>query len=118
MSVSSKIREYLASLVPQKTRVVIKGHQQPSASAHVMDVDLLHAFLRMAESGDCTQLFGLYRDIISGHSHTQAEFSKRKLAVLGDPMILTSVDPTDKVAVALDAAVQAHLRCDGYLVLG
>lgn len=109
MSIRSKITEYLAALVPSKTRVIVKGHQQPASSAHVMDVDTLHGYLRMAESGDCTHLFGLYRDILAGHSHTQAEFGKRKLAVLGDPMILTSKDPSDKVAVARDAAVQAHL---------
>jgi phage gp29-like protein len=109
MSVRTEISKLLANLIPTKTRVIVRGKQEPPSSAHAMDVDVLHGYLRSAESGDCTQLFGLYRDILASHSHTQAEFNKRKLAVLGDPLILTSQNPEDAVAVARDAAVQAHL---------
>lgn len=109
MSIRSDIAQLLVNLLPVSTRVIVRGKQQPPATAHLMDVDMLHGYLRSAESGDCTQLFGLYRDIISGHAHTQAEFSKRKLAVLGEPLSLTSKNPKDPVSVARDSAVLDHL---------
>lgn len=104
-----ELSKLLLNLLPTRTRVVVRGHQQPAALAHTMTVDTLHGMLRSAESGDCTQLFGLYRDILATHAHTQAEFSKRKLAVLGDPLTLLSPDPENALAVARDAEVQAHL---------
>ena len=109
MKITSDILALVANLLPTKTRTVVRGFQQPQALAQTMDVDALHAILRNAEAGDCYHLFGLYRDIIAGHAHTQAEFSKRKLAVIGDPITLVSVDPKDAVAVARDAEVQEHL---------
>ena len=59
---------------------------EPSALSHGMDVDRVHSILRSAESGDTRNLFSLYRDIVLGDAHLQAEFAKRKLAVLGDAM--------------------------------
>lgn len=109
MSIRSEITSLISQLLPTKTRVVVRGHQQPPASSHVVDVDVLHGYLRSAEAGDCTQLFGLYRDIVASHSHTQAEFSKRKLAVLGDPLSLVPADPEDPTQASLAGGVQAHL---------
>lgn len=109
MSLKSELASLLANLIPTKTRVIIRGNQQPAATAQAMDVDLLHSYLRQAEAGTTYPLFGLYRDILAGHAHTQGEFGKRKLAVLGEAMTLTSHDPKDAVSVDLAAAVQAHL---------
>lgn len=109
MSIRSELASLLANLIPTKTRVIVRGNQQPPATAQAMDVDLLHSYLRQAESGCTYPLFGLYRDIIAGHAHTQGEFAKRKLAVLCEGMTLTSHDPKDLAAVDLAAAVQAHL---------
>ena len=110
MSLRQEIAKLLGNLIPRETRVILRGHQQPPASAHQMDADLLHSYLRMAESGDCTLLFGLYRDIIAGHAHTQGEFSKRKLAVMGETMALVSRNPKDPIAVARDSEVAEHLN--------
>jgi phage gp29-like protein len=109
MSLKSEIQALLAKLVPTKTRVIVRGRQQPPASSHLMDVDLLHSYLRMAEAGDTTLLFGLYRDILASHSHTQGEFSKRKLAVLGDPLTITAKNPDDPAEAAWAAELQEHL---------
>lgn len=109
MSLKSELAGLLANLIPTKTRVIVRGNQQPPATAQAMDVDLLHSYLRQAESGCTYPLFGLYRDIIAGHAHTQGEFAKRKLAVLCEGMVLTSHDPKNADAVALAAAVQSHL---------
>lgn len=109
MSIRSNLANLLASLIPTKTRVIVRGNQQPPATAHAMDVDTLHAYLRQAEGGVTYPLFGLYRDIIAGHAHTQGEFAKRKLAVLCEGMTLTAHDPKDLAAVDLASAVQSHL---------
>lgn len=109
MSLKQELLKLAQSLIPTQTRVVMRGHQQPPSTAHVMDVDMLHGMLRSAEQGYTDRLFGLYRDILANHTHTQAEFSKRKLAVLGNPLTLTSADEKDATQEALNKAVQTHL---------
>lgn len=109
MSLKTELIKLAAGLIPMQTRVVVRGSQQPPSMAHVLDVDALHGLLRSAEQGYTDRLFGLYRDILASHAHTQAEFSKRKLAVLGQPLTLTSRDPKDAAQEALNTAVQEHL---------
>lgn len=110
MSLKSAISELLSNLrPPTRTRVIVRGHQQPPSSAHQIDVDVLHGYLRSAEAGDTRQLFGLYRDILASHAHTQAVFGTRKLAVLGDPLNLIPEDPDNAEETALALAVQKHL---------
>lgn len=75
----------------------------------MLDVDRLHTAFRSAEAGDTTDLFGLYRDMLGSHSHAQAEFSKRKLAVLGNDMVITPKDSDDAAQVLLAEAVKEHL---------
>lgn len=77
---------------------IVTLRTEPAAIAQQMDVDRVHSVIRAAESGFTRDLFTLYRDVIASDSHIQTEFSKRKLAVLGDKM---SVLPWDK-AVAAD----------------
>jgi phage gp29-like protein len=110
MSLQTEIRNLLTNLLPPaRTRVIIRGSQQPPALAHTLDVDAIHGILRSAEQGETTRLFALYRDIVVGHAHTQGEFSKRKLAVLGEPITLIPHDPEDPTAAAHCQAVQNHL---------
>ena len=110
MSLRTQITGYLAQLLPTKTRTIIRGKQQPAASAHLMDVDVMHGYLRSAEAGDTTPLFGLYRDILAGHAHTQGEFNKRKLAVLGEPLTLTPKNAENPAEVAWVAELQTQLE--------
>lgn len=109
MSLKSELSALVANLIPTKTRVIIRANQQPASTAQAMDVDLLHSYLRQAEGGVTYPLFGLYRDILGGHAHTQGEFSKRKLAVLSEGITLSATDPKNPTEVALAAAVQTHL---------
>lgn len=75
-------------------RITIYDQQQdPAYLAASLDVDTLHGILREAESGNPQRLFALYRDVILSDSHAQTEFTKRKLAVLGD---VFSCLPDDK----------------------
>ena len=108
MSINSEIKALIRNLLPTTTRVVVRGRQQPQATSHLMDVDMLHSYLRSAEQGDTTQLFGLYRDILASHAHTQGQFSTRKLAVLGDPLSFTPKNPDDLAEAAWVADLQAH----------
>jgi hypothetical protein len=93
--------------------VIVRPSQQPASVAQALDVDFLHGLLRQAESGVTYPLFGLYRDIIGGHAHTQGEFSKRKLAVLSEGITLSAQDPKNAFEVALAAEVQTHLLEQG-----
>jgi phage gp29-like protein len=108
MTLKTQITAILANFLPTKTRTVIRGKQQPQASAHLMDVDLLHSYLRSAEQGDTERLFGLYRDLLAGHAHTQGQFNTRKLAVLGEPLTFTPKNPDDAAESAWVAQLQKH----------
>lgn len=109
MSLRKDILDLASQLIPTRTRIVVRGSQQPAAVAHTLSVDTLHGYLRSAEQGDTADLFALYRDIIGSHAHTQAEFGKRKLAVLREPFSLTPADPEDDAQAAHTKAVLNHL---------
>ncbi len=110
MPLTNQIRTLLSHLIPtRQTRVIVRGNQQPPALAHTVDVDTIHGILRTAEQGEPARLFALYRDIIGGHAHTQGEFSKRKLAVLGEPLTLVPSDPENPEESAHCAAVREHI---------
>ena len=101
--------KWLASFLPTRTLVPFNdSRQEPSAIAHTLDADRLGSILRSAESGDMEDLFSLYRDLVAGHSHAQAEFSKRKLAVVGDDPVFTPFDPEDTAQVAVAHAIEAQ----------
>jgi phage gp29-like protein len=74
-------------------------------------VSAVQSMLRAAESGDTRRLFGLYRDLAASGTHVQAEFAKRKLALLSQPMTLIPADRTnadDLAAVEACKALVAH----------
>ena len=93
LSLKQRVAAVFTGMIPTKqlTRYSFRG-ELPSI-AQGLDVDYVHAILRSAEAGNVMDLFALYRDIILDDSHLQAEFSKRKLAVLGDPL---NLEPADK----------------------
>jgi phage gp29-like protein len=80
-----KIKDFLYRFIP--SRFIIR--HEPPAISHTMDAGRVGAVLRSAEAGNMDDFFSLSRDIITGHGHTQTEFGKRKLAVLGKPLKLT-----------------------------
>lgn len=108
MSLKSEIAALFSNLIPTQTRVVVRGRQQPASSAHLMDVDRLHGLLRLSEQGDTTPLFGLYRDILANHAHTQGQFNTRKLAVLGEPLSFSPKNPENAAEAAWVAELQIH----------
>lgn len=88
---------------------VVNPNQEPAALAHNLDVDQVHGILRSAETGHCRQLWALYRDIVLTDPHVQAEFSKRKLAVIGDPFALQPWDPKNKDDLAAADSIERQL---------
>lgn len=88
-----RLETYLRSLVPVRSVTRYNALAEQSYQAASLDAAGLHTALRSAEGGDVRQLFAIYRDTILSDNHVQTEFSKRKLAVLGDTM---SVLPLDK----------------------
>lgn len=65
----------------------------PGNVACTLTVDILHRYIREAESGDPANIFSLMRDTLFSDSHILTEFGKRKIAVAGD---LYKIDPVDK----------------------
>jgi phage gp29-like protein len=90
--------------------------RQPVAAAPWLTVERLHAAIDASvQNGDTRDLFVIYRDFVLADSHVQAEFTKRKLALMGDKL---SVIPGRKnSALAADAAssVSSIIRnCTGW----
>lgn len=77
--------------------------QNLSASA---TVSTIQSAIRLAEGGDTKQLFTLYRDSLLGDTHIQAEFGKRKMAVLSEPHSIQPVDKKDANDVIAAAAIE------------
>ena len=109
MSIIGNFKILVRSLIPTRERIIIRGRQEQPAVAHTLSVDALAGILRTAESGDPGPLFTLYRDILAAGSHIQSEFSKRKLAVLGQPFSLTPDDPKNPAQTAHAADLQQAL---------
>ena len=68
--------------------------------------------VREAESGEPKELFRFYRDVLLGDDHIQGEITKRKLAVLGQPLAVLPCDKEDPEDVkAAAVCLQAIADC-------
>ena len=68
--------------------------------------------VREAESGEPKELFRFYRDQLLGDDHIQGEITKRKLAVLGQPLAVLPCDKQDPEDVkAAAVCLQAIADC-------
>ena len=84
--------KYLAKFLQRPvSRVGLRDEPQNLGSSAT--VATIQSAIRLAEAGDTKQLFTLYRDSLLGDTHIQAEFGKRKMAVLSEPH---SIQPADK----------------------
>ena len=105
-------QNWLEGWIPRKSsKERYNARTDPNFLANQMDVGQLRLVLASAEAGNVRDLFALYRDVVISDSHLQAEFTKRKLAVLGD---VISIQPADKknpddvlAAQAIDDLVQS-----------
>lgn len=83
--------------IPTHPVSTVSALMEPPAMALNMDAGRILAVVSEAEAGSTRNLFSLYRDVILVDSHIQSEWTKRKLAVLGDTI---SVLPFDKKVAA------------------
>lgn len=99
----------------EQITVVDTRYELPSL-AHGLNVDKVHNIFDQAEGGYTVDLFTLYRDLIISDSHTQAEFTKRKLAVLGDAMEISPENDEDtEDETAADEVKEQLRRIKGWL---
>lgn len=75
----------IAATVPTQRKANLSGLGELQNLSVNTDVSQIQAALRAAERGDTLLLFALYRDMLIGFSHLQAEWSKRKMVVIGQP---------------------------------
>jgi len=108
-----RLGEILASFVPTRRVTLFNRVYEPTSIAHQMTADRVHEILRSAEAGDTQDLFALYRDVVAADSHLQAEFHKRKMALLGDQKTIiahTEEDPSDERAREICSAAVAEVK--------
>ena len=91
-------------LIPVRAKTRLRLRDEPANQLTSATVTSIQSALRAAEYGDTRNLFTLYRDILAGGSHVQAELSKRKLALLAQP---ASVQPAIKDDAPSEQAAQA-----------
>ena len=101
---------------PTEQITVVDTRYETPSLAHGLNVDKVHSILDQAEGGYTLDLFTLYRDLIVSDSHAQAEFTKRKLAVLGDAMEIAPDNPDSEAdQTAADEIKQQVKRVKGWL---
>jgi phage gp29-like protein len=88
---------------------------EPSNISSYAKVSTIQEAIREAENGDPTTLFRFYRDALLGDEHIQGELGKRKLAVLGEPLVILPRDKENREDIAAAAAcLQAVEDCENW----
>jgi len=103
------ILDLLLRRKPGKRGSLIGSRHEPAAIGQTMDATRLAGVLRSAESGNMGNYFALARDVITGHSHTQAQFATRKLAVLGNSQTLSAANEVP-LETTIAATIGRHLE--------
>lgn len=115
-----KVRTLLSKYIPTRSVHAIQdSRQEPPSMAINMDAGGIMGVIASAEGGYTRDLFALYRDVIMVDSHIQAEWTKRKLAVLGDTMTILPYDKNrpddvataDVVKAAIDGCTTFRTAC-------
>ncbi len=103
------IRDFVSDSIPTTKATVIDTRREPPVLMQNMDASRIMSILIAAECGYTRDLFSLYRDIVVADSHLQAEFSKRKLAVLGDTLTFLPFDKKQQADIDACDAVRAEV---------
>jgi hypothetical protein len=101
--------------VPTARKAYVNQANEPLNVSANSTVATVNAAIRAAEAGNTRDLFALYRDSVLSGSHVQAEFAKRKLAVISQPMALLPADKENADDVlAAEACRQAVEDCENF----
>lgn len=117
MSFLSKIVSYFSastSAVPYGRTTSASVMGEPPAISHTMTVDRVLTAFREAESGDTEMLFSLYREIRTGHAHTQNLYNLRKLGALTKTLNVVPADENNPDDVIAADAAKALTRVQGW----
>ncbi len=91
---------------------------EPPAISHMMSVDRVLNALRLAEAGECLELFCLYREIRLGHAHVQNLLNLRKLGVLTDALSIVPMDEENPDDVIAATAAKTLTQIPGWSTMG
>jgi len=87
-----------------------------SAELENIDADRMFEIVKDAERGETKDLFALYRDMMGSYLHLQAEFGKRKIAVLGDVLSIHPKDESNKDDIRAAKAIEQMIDdCDNWI---
>lgn len=113
MNLRTTIRSWInrlpQSVIPTRIITVSDSRAEPPSMARGVTVELVHSVISAAEQGQTRDLFALYRDMVLASSHLQTEFSKRKLAVLGDALQFLPFDKKVQADVDTATAVESEI---------
>lgn len=114
-SLTDYLRSLAQKLIPTRTVIVRSDTRyDPESATSSIDVDSLHGTIEEARAGDTRRLFALYRDILVGTAHIQAEFNTRKLAIVGErPNIQAVSDDPGAPQVIRDHVADMWRGCSG-----
>jgi hypothetical protein len=103
-----QVNEDVPNAIPVHTRRVAResGLSQTQYLAQSADVARINAALRQAERGDTWQFFTIVRDMVASFTHLQAEWNKRKMVIVGQPMSLIPHDPENPDDVTACKVIQ------------
>lgn len=98
LSVKERLKFVFKGEIPTdaKTSDFRRPGDREDSSLEYLSVDDLWDAIKKAEDGHVSELYAIYRDVIANDSHIQAEFSKRKLAVIGDTLNINPATEDDK----------------------
>ncbi len=101
----SRLIRWFNDRLPARRRTLLDVRRLPRVEAGDLDVDRLHAIIDAAKSGDLSEMFALYLEMVMTGSHLQGRFMERKEAVLSDSLSVQPVDKKNRDDVAAAAAV-------------
>ena len=90
------INDAAATGVHTARQARMSGMGEPQYVAQTVDVNRIQAALRAAERGDTWLYFTIVRDMISGYTHLQTEWMKRKSVIIGQPYSLIPYDKDNR----------------------
>lgn len=106
----------LQNAIPMSRKARMGGMGDPPNLSTTVDAERIQSALRTAERGDTWQLFTIYRDMVLGYSHLQAEWAKRKMVVIGQPHALTPKIKGNAADMRNAAVIQQMIdKCDNWM---
>jgi phage gp29-like protein len=117
MNLRDQVRNWIAGRLTRAAAFVHSGGEPP-AVAPFLDVDRIARIFAMAEGGATEELFTLYRDMMIADSHSQSEFAKRKLAVIGKQISILPLNEEDGADVAAADFIRAQVEGCGNWLFG